>query len=89
VQYKAKEAGIEVRKVNPSGRCSAFGFLDIETAKRPATSGADAGPSRFRCPSCDYEADSEYNAARNLATAGIEVAIARQLAESESTTLAL
>lgn len=92
VQYKAKEVGIEVRKVNPihtSGRCSACGFLGIESAKRPATSGADAGPSRFRCPSCSYEADSEYNAARNLATADIEVAIAGQLTASESTTLAL
>jgi IS605 OrfB family transposase len=93
VEYKAKEVGIEVRKVNPAhttGRCSACGYLDMAGEKRPG--GRSDGPDRplhFHCPRCNFETDSDYNTARNLATADIELQISNQLAEPESTALAL
>ncbi len=75
IEYKAKEAGIEVRRVSPhysSRRCSRCGWINIEfdrarrdAARRPGFA------ARFRCPKCEFEADADYNAARNLATVDI------------------
>lgn len=80
IEYKAKEAGIEVKKVNPkytSRRCAKCGHIHIEFSgdyrkqnKYP----------KFKCPApdCDYEADADYNAARNLAELDIEEKIQEQ-----------
>ncbi len=93
VEYKAKEAGIEVRKVNPAhtnGRCSACSYLELAINNPPGMVGdsPDRQP-RFHCSRCHFETDVDYNTARNLATADIELQIANQLAEPELTALAL
>ncbi len=87
LEYKAKEKGIAVRKVNPrytSRRCSACGTINAgfdraarDEASRPGYS------ARFQCvnPGCDYATrpvDADYNAARNLATLDIERRIREQ-----------
>lgn len=84
IEYKAKERGILVRKVNPrftSRRCSACGKIH-ETFDR-AHRDANARPgfsARFVCPACQFTADADYNAARNLSTIDIAALIERQCA---------
>ena len=82
VAYKAKEAGIEVRKVNPrftSRRCSKCGYIVADFDRKFRDTNKKAGyTTRFKCPKCEYEADPDYNAACNLATLDIEGAIKRQ-----------
>lgn len=73
IENKAKEVGIEVRKVKPnytSQRCSKCGFIDKES--RPQQ-------NKFKCVNCDYETHADYNAARNISTQDIEKIIAEQL----------
>lgn len=73
IENKAKEAGIEVRKVKPnytSQRCSKCGFIDKEN--RPQQ-------NKFKCVNCDYETHADYNAARNISTQDIEKIIVEQL----------
>lgn len=76
ILYKAKETGIEVRKVNPrytSRRCSECGHIWKEFDREYRDKHSEKGkPARFICPECKYEADPDYNAARNLATVDIE-----------------
>jgi len=80
--YKAKEAGIEVRQVNPrftSRRCSECGYIVADFDRKFRDANKPAGyTTRFKCPQCEYEVDPDYNAARNLATLDIEDAIKRQ-----------
>ena len=66
LEYKAKEKGIEMRFVNPrytSQRCSCCGYIDQENRKTQKD---------FICRECGFTANADYNAALNLATAGIE-----------------
>lgn len=82
LEYKGKEAGIEVRRVNPrftSRRCSACGFIhaEFDRAFRDANR-TNNKTTRFVCPQCQYEADPDYNAARNLATVDIAAQIKEQ-----------
>lgn len=80
--YKAKEAGLEFRKVNPrytSRRCSECGFIDKDfTRKRRDAESQPGKIARFQCPKCEKEFDPDYNAARNLGTLDIEKKIAEQ-----------
>lgn len=76
IEYKAKEAGIELRTINPrftSRRCSGCGFIhrDFDRKFRDENR-RDGFLVKFVCPSCQYDADPDYNAARNIATPGIE-----------------
>ena len=82
IEYKASEAGIEVRKVNPrytSRRCSKCGFINEKFSRAYRDANASPGfKTKFVCPNCNYEADPDYNAAKNIATLDIEKKIARQ-----------
>ncbi len=83
IHDKAAEAGIEVRKVNPyftSRRCSQCGHIRADF-DRDYRNQHPREP--FRCPraECGFEADPDYNAARNLATTGIEELIKLQCAK--------
>lgn len=74
--YKAEEAGIKLKKVNPrytSRRCSHCGFIhaDFDRAFRDSHR-VNGKVSKFICPNYSFEADPDYNAARNLATLDIE-----------------
>lgn len=76
-KYKAEEVGIEVRKINPqytSQRCSECGYINIEFTReyRDEYRKKQGKSARFICPKCSYEADADYNAARNIATVDIE-----------------
>lgn len=84
IKYKAKEAGIEVKEVNPfytSRRCSQCGFIhkDFNFEYRQANR-KNGKSAMFVCvnPECKYEENADYNAARNLATADIEEEIRLQ-----------
>jgi len=71
--YKAKEQGIEVRKVSPkytSQRCSACGYID----KGNRTSQAD-----FKCLKCGFSKNADYNASQNLSIKGIDKIIEKEL----------
>lgn len=82
--YKAAEAGIELRTVNPkytSRCCSKCGHIHIEFDRAYRDSHRSNGkPAQFVCPECGYEADPDYNAARNLATLDIDSQIKLQCA---------
>ena len=73
VEYKALEYGIEVKFVNPkytSQRCSCCGYINEENRKRQ---------DKFRCVECDYEANADINAARNIAIPNIDDIIKESL----------
>lgn len=82
LEYKATENGITLKRVNPkytSRRCSECGFIHVEFDRAYRDQHRTNGKvARFLCPQCGYEADPDYNAARNIATAAIEDTIARQ-----------
>lgn len=62
--YKAKRYGCEVVTVNPaytSQRCAACGHVEA---------GNRQSQTAFRCLSCHYEANADYNAAINILVAG-------------------
>jgi transposase len=71
-----------VRRVDPkytSRRCSKCGFIHAEFTREFRDANRQGGATtRFRCPECEYEADPDYNAARNLATLDIEKLIVQQ-----------
>jgi IS605 OrfB family transposase len=82
LDYKAREAGIVLRKVPArftSRRCSACGFIhqEFDRARRDADR-QDGYVARFHCPQCHFECDPDYNAARNIATLDIAEGIAAQ-----------
>jgi putative transposase len=85
IEYKAKEAGIEVRYVNPrytSRRCAECGHLNMQFTREFRDSNRKNGKKvRFQCPSCNYEEDPDYNAARNLALLDIDAKIRQQCIE--------
>ncbi len=76
LDYKAKENNIALRNVNPkytSRRCSECGFIHagFDRAYRDSQR-QDGMVVKFVCSDCGYEADPDYNAARNIATLDIE-----------------
>lgn len=74
IEQKAKVAGIEVRKINPqytSQRCSRCGNIDANNRKTQAD---------FKCVTCGYSTNADYNAARNIAIEGIDKIIEEQMA---------
>lgn len=82
IKYKAEEAGIELRSVNPrytSRRCSACGHIHVKFDRnfRDANKLGER-VTRFKCPECEFECDPDYNAARNLAVLDIEDRIKAQ-----------
>ncbi|MEI3213320.1 MAG: RNA-guided endonuclease TnpB family protein [Lachnospiraceae bacterium] len=61
IEYKAKMHGIIVRKINPyhtSQICSKCGHWE---------EGQRISQSKFKCKSCGYESNADFNAARNIA----------------------
>jgi len=85
---KAKEAGIELRSVNPkytSRRCSECGYIHKEFSRSFRDSHSSPGlVTRFVCPKCEYTSDPDYNAARNIATLDIAQIIVRRCEVQES-----
>jgi putative transposase len=77
IEYKAKAAGIEVRKVSPnytSQRCSCCGHIAEGNRKSQA---------EFQCVVCGYKTNADYNAARNIADPRIEKKIEAELKRKE------
>ena len=82
IEYKAKESGIEIKKIKPkhtSARCNKCGHIHKSEDKdiwRPKQ-------DTFKCMNCDYGhkffIHADYNAAKNIATPGIEEIINKQL----------
>lgn len=73
IEYKAKEQGIEVVKVSPkytSQRCSECGVIDSESRPTQET---------FKCTSCGYTENADYNASRNLSIRDIDLIIKEQM----------
>jgi IS605 OrfB family transposase len=83
IRYKADEAGIEIRLVNPqytSRRCSECGHIHKDFTREFRDKSREGNKSvRFLCPDCGFTADPDYNAARNLASLDIAAIIERQL----------
>lgn len=80
IEYKAKEYGIKVEKVNPrytSKRCSECGCIhnDNRDGKK--------NQAKFKCVSCGYETNADINAARNIAIPYIDVIISEELKKSK------
>lgn len=79
--YKAQEAGIQVRKVNPkytSRRCSKCGYIHLKFDREYR-----AKNNRFVCPQCAYDEHPDYNAAKNLTLPDIADRIKAQLSLQE------
>jgi len=81
IKYKAEEAGIYFKKVNPchtSRRCSDCGFIHDDFTFKYRQAHKKTGKSAmFECPMCSKKdgykpLNADYNAARNLAILGIE-----------------
>lgn len=71
IEYKAKEKGIKVVRVNPkytSQRCSECGCICRRNRPDQKT---------FKCVRCGYSSNADFNAAKNIATIGIEDIISR------------
>ena len=79
IEYKAKERGIEVRKVNPrytSKRCSKCG--NIHDDNRDCKN----NQAKFKCVVCGYEENADINAAKNIAIPNIDKIIDVYIKES-------
>jgi len=73
IEYKAKMAGIKVIKINPkytSQRCSKCGYIHKNNRETQ---------SQFKCLSCNFKANADYNASQNIATENIEEIIANTI----------
>ncbi|MDH4203673.1 MAG: transposase [Phycisphaerae bacterium] len=67
LEYKAKQQKIKLIKIPAkytSRACSACGHIDKENRKTQ---------SKFKCTSCDFEANADYNAALNIARGGVKI----------------
>lgn len=65
IEYKAEKEGIAVVKIDPaytSQKCGKCGFTCKENRPRK-----EKGQAYFKCAKCGYEANADYNAARNIA----------------------
>ena len=87
LEYKAKEAGITLRKINPkftSRRCSHCGYITMEFDRSYRDAHAAKGKvAEFLCPQCRKQEDPDYNAARNIATLDIETLIRVQCKDQD------
>jgi IS605 OrfB family transposase len=82
IEYKAKEAGIELRFVAPaytSQRCCKCG--NIDKGNRPK---GEKGQAYFKCTVCGFQANADYNASQNIATKGIDEIICRTRKENSA-----
>ena len=73
IENKAKEVGIDVIYIDPkftSQRCSKCGY--IHTDNRPEQ-------SKFKCLSCGFEANADYNASQNISIRDIDKIIQKSL----------
>ncbi|UTR05190.1 RNA-guided endonuclease TnpB family protein [Alkalihalobacillus sp. LMS6] len=73
VEYKAKERGIAVKKINPrytSQRCSCCGHIAEENRETQA---------QFKCVACGFKSNADFNAAKNIAEPNIERLIETEL----------
>lgn len=77
IEYKANEVGIDVKYVEPkytSQRCHCCGVID---------KGNRITQEKFECQTCGHKTNADLNAARNIATKGIELIINEQLKSQE------
>jgi len=76
IEYKAKENSITVKKINPkytSRRCSMCGHIHADFDRTFRDRSSNKGfVTKFICPECNFEADPDYNAAKNISTLDIE-----------------
>ena len=78
LEYKAKEAGIIIKKVNPqytSQRCSECGHISRDNRK---------SQKEFLCVACAHKSNADYNAARNLSITNIDEIIAEKIKQKEN-----
>ncbi len=71
IEYKAKQAGIDVIYINPqftSQRCSKCGYISKDNRKTQA---------QFCCQKCGFESNADYNASQNIAIKDIENLISK------------
>lgn len=79
IKYKANEVGIKVIAVSPSytsQRCSKCGNIDENNRITQAS---------FKCTSCGYSANADYNASQNLAIRDIDKIISETRANMKQT----
>lgn len=72
IEYKAKEHGIQVKKINPrytSQRCSKCGCIDNANRQDQA---------KFKCTVCGFESNADYNASQNIAIKDIDLIISAE-----------
>lgn len=80
IQYKAKEQGIEVIKVNPrytSKRCSKCGNIHEENRD------CKNNQAKFKCVVCGHEENADINASKNIAIPHIDKIIDTYLKETK------
>ena len=80
IEQKAKEVGIEVRKIDPkytSQRCHKCGHISAENRKTQAD---------FVCEKCGYSTNADFNAAKNIALKDIEKVIETSLSADRKQT---
>lgn len=73
IEYKAKEVGIEVKKIAPkytSQRCSKCGAIHKDS--RPTQ-------ARFKCVECGFEENADFNASQNIAIKNIDKLIEKDV----------
>ena len=73
IEYKAKEHGIKVVKIDPrytSQRCSRCGHIDSKN--RPTQ-------ERFCCTACGFSSNADFNASQNISTKDIDKIIAKAI----------
>lgn len=78
IEYKATEKGIKVQYINPrytSQRCSKCGFIHFDNRPDQPT---------FKCQSCGFEANADYNASQNIAIKDIDRIIAESTNSKKS-----
>ena len=81
IKYKAKEKGIRTIFIDPkytSQRCSECGCIHKEN--RPQK----PNQSKFKCIECGFEANADFNAARNISTLNIDNIIKKYLKEHKT-----
>lgn len=77
IEYKAKEAGIEVKKIKPaytSQRCSKCGYIDKENRKTQED---------FHCIRCGYKRNADYNASQNISIKNIDKIIEKEITKNK------
>ena len=75
IEQKAKQAGIEVKKINPrytSQRCSKCGYIDKNNRPEQA---------KFICQKCGNEMNADLNAAINISIPDIDLIISNEIGD--------